>query len=319
MRFWLIVFQLTGLCLLVTAITCMAEVVFSTPGLASGLTGYVSLMAIIDIILLSAVGASQLVAFAAAVSTVAQPFLIAFVVSFGCAFLAGYKRLQWLKWVGFIVNLIAAIGWFFFTQATLAGVVVWGFYLICAALFLLMARKQDAEGIRRSVAVLHPLLWIVGLGCWYAACHSISALSLILTAGFYAIPFFLHYKITRSIALGMKSLATSAVLLALTMISMLVFLFVRTGLVGPLLLSWLVVLFFAETLFLSSRTPDVSNDSLGARSRRAIKIVEIMVGIVALIIGGATSYFLYIESKLPSAGELKSTEGIQRALNLNEE
>lgn len=258
-----------------------------------------------------------------AIVAVAQPFLIIASISLVCAVLSGYKRLWWLRWIGFIVNLAAGL---FFLVGACGGdkgsfllALPAAFYLLTALLFYLVARKDDAERLRRPAALLQAALCVVGLGSSLLASRYTGMTTLALTSIFYIVLFALHYRVIKSIKLGVKPLAKTVGVLVLSLAGVLVFLFIRPVMVGPLLLSWLSILVFAETLLLSSRQPDVAYVGWRQNIRKTAKLFTILAVLAGVIAGGTSLYNWRVTSGLPSVESLKSTEGLRELPWLSEE
>lgn len=278
MRFWLILLQLAVVCLLISIVGYVGEAVVSgtdkpagaavAEGAAIG-AAFLALQALLTFIYTGALATSAVVSISAAL----QPLFIFVLVCFACAVLAGYKGLRWVRWIGFVLNLTT--GLFLLVELNHISVcALASMYLLAqAVLFFLLPPMDDAERIRKSATMLHPVLGVIGLGLGiFAFITSKSGIiTIIFTVPFYAVAFFLHFKVSKTIQLQPKPLLKTALALALTLAVLIAFFFLRPIMAGPLLLSWLSIPLYAEALALNKLRVDAPHAGWMHRIRKAVK------------------------------------------------
>lgn len=255
MRFWLILLQLGSFCTVITIISFMAVLLSDPSGQPVSLfqlLGGAGLFLALEALLVFLSQGAIVATFGPALAAITTPFLVIAAVSFACAILSGYKR--WVRWIGFIINLVVGLLFLAVTferKFDVFPLIPAVFYLANAFLFFQVRRKDDAERLRRSATVLQIALCVSGLAFSCLTSRHTGVLTLVITSIFYILFFVLHYRAIKSIRLEVKSLAKTVGALVLTLAAVIVLLFIRPVMVGPLLLSWLSTIVFAETLFLS--------------------------------------------------------------------
>lgn len=320
MRFWLILLQLAVVCLLISIIGFVGEMVVTDSGkpasvaVAEGAAlgaAFLALQALRVYLYTGAMATSAVASIWAAL----QPFFLFVIVCFACAVLAGYKRLWWIRWIGFVLNL--GVGLFLLAAAgkdsLITGVLASLYFLAQAVLFFLLPPIGDAARIKKSATMLHPVLGVIGLGLGvFAFINSKSGVvTILLTVLFYAVAFFLHFRVSKTIQLQPKPLVKAFLTLALTLAVLVAFFIVRPIMAGPLMLSWLSIPLYIEALALSKFRADVPYAGWRHQVRKTVRVLMVLTILAGAIAGGITIYKWYVTLNLPSAESLKSTDGLR--------
>ncbi|CAK7071652.1 MAG: hypothetical protein DELT_01921 [Desulfovibrio sp.] len=305
MRFWLILLQLAVICLLISVIGMAGELATSA-GKPAGVAvaegvGIAALILALEAALTFMITGAMATSAAVSIAAALQPIFIFAFVCFACAVLAGYKRLWWVRWVGFILNL--GIGLLFLVgmgkDDLLMGVLASSYFLTQAVLFFLVPPKGDAERIRKSATLLHPILGVIGLGVgiFLSIRLEYGIVTSIFAIVFYAASLFIHYKIVKDIQLQPKPLVKAVLILAVTLLVSIVLLFIRPFMAGLLLLSWLSVPLYIETLALFKFRADVPYEGWKLQLRKTIKVAIIIIALVTVLVGGMAVYNWHVTPK----------------------
>lgn len=292
MRFFLILLQLAAVCLLLSLVGLAGELALVSAAQSAGRAAAeifgpgAALQTLKSLALFSYVGIASVMG-VGAISAALTPLLAIAALCFVCAVLAGYKHFWWLRWVGFIINLALGLLALLLAddQIYLPPVLFSLYFLAQAFMFYLLPQKCDAERIRKAAALLHPLLGVMGLGLGFFVliAQKYGSTTFILTALLYSLPFFLHYRVSRALELQGKSLLVATAVLALTLAALLGVIIVRPAMAGPLLLSWLSIPVYMETLALFKIRADFPYLGWRQQLRKSAKLLIIILALVALL------------------------------------
>lgn len=249
MRYFLILIHVVLVALLITAVCAMGMTTSVDPELVGAYAFTAAFALALQFFLTGVTVSAQL----APLLSFLQVIFVIYAISGISVLLAGYKPFRWAKWVGFVLNI--ALGLLMLSALTkgfaFGTLIISLFFFLCAFLFLRMKRNSDAELVRRPAALINLVLWLMGALVYFAASPDLGV-SRFIFAAFSAIPFILHYRVLSSFSFQAAAIFKLALTLVFTFICGVVFIFVIPVMFGPLMASWLSVIFFIEAKFLSS-------------------------------------------------------------------